>query len=98
MPRELNHSSLGWRDQAGGPRWTRTAYLRARLGFVEASGLGILNPSFSRLWAVRALIYRLCDSRERVQLTVRNPLGRSCRHLVPRKICDLPVTPARQTE
>jgi len=25
------------------------------------------------------------ESRERVQLTVRNPLGRGCRHLVPRK-------------
>ena len=35
--------------------------------------------------AVRVLIYRLGDSRERVQLAVRNPLGWGCRHLVPRK-------------
>jgi hypothetical protein len=38
--------------------------------------------------AVRVLIYRLCDSCERVQSTVRNP----CRGRVPRKICDTAVT------
>ncbi len=35
--------------------------------------------------AVRVLIYGLCDSRERLQLAVRNPLGRGCRDVVPRK-------------
>src|SRR5438067_550774 len=50
----------------GGPRWTRTAYLRARLGFVEASGPGILNPSVSRPWAVRVLTYRLTSTSPRL--------------------------------
>jgi len=35
--------------------------------------------------AVRVLIYRLCDSRQRVQSTVRNPHERGCRRRVPRK-------------
>src|SRR5713226_1172197 len=48
--------------------------------------------------AVRVLIYRLCDSRERVQLTVRNPLGRGLPPPSSKKICDLPVTPVCQTE
>ena len=49
------------------------------------------------LGAVRVLTYRLCDSRDRVQLTFEIRLD----GLPPptsKKICDLPVTPARQTE
>ena len=44
-----------------------------------------LNPMPHGPGAVRVLMYRLCESRERVQSTVRNPLGRGCRHQVPRK-------------
>jgi hypothetical protein len=42
--------------------------------------------------AVRVLIYRLCDSRERVQSTVRNPLERGLPRPSSKKICDTAVT------
>ena len=39
----------------------------------------------SRSWGRARADISACESRERVQSTVRNPLGRGCRHRVPRK-------------
>jgi len=58
------------------------------VGFVEAEGLGILNPGVSRSrGCARADI-------SAVRSPCSSSIGRGCRHLVPRKS----VTPKRQTE
>jgi hypothetical protein len=55
------------------------------VGFVETDGLGILNPGVSRSWGRARADISAVRERERVQSTVRDPLGLGCRHRVPRK-------------
>jgi hypothetical protein len=75
-----------WRLQASPPEEILPAGCESPwVALRPTNGLGILNPGVSRSWAVRLLMYRRCDSRERVESTAAFHLNGGRRRRVPRK-------------